>query len=276
MRVDLHLHSHVSDGDLSPTALVHAASEAALDVIALTDHDTAEGVSEALSAAADLPISVIPGIEISTRSDPHEFHILGYWIDPDAPSMRNHAQGAATRRLQRMEKMVERLRALGVPITMEEVHTAAGPDVRTLGRPHLARALLAGGFIRAFNEAFLRFIGDGGPAFVEQDFPSPRAAIEAIHQAGGVAVWAHPPLHLVEDLLPAFVEWGLDGVECNRPNLTPGEIEHLRALASHAQLLVTGGSDWHGPRRNFELGTFWLRPEQVSQLLAVGGIVAAS
>lgn len=276
MRIDLHLHSHVSDGDLSPSALVQAAAGAQLDVIALTDHDTAEGVEEALATAADLPITVVPGIEISTRADPHEFHILGYWIDPAAPSMKAHAEAAATRRLRRMERMVERLNELGVPVSMGEVHTAAGPDVRTLGRPHLARAMLAGGHIRSFNEAFLRYIADGGPAFVEQDFPSPRAAIEAIHQAAGVAVWAHPPLHLAEELLPAFAEWGLDGVECNRPNLTPGEVDHLRGLAARHQMLTTGGSDWHGPRRNFELGTFWLKPEQLPEILAIGGIVATS
>lgn len=276
MRIDLHLHSHVSDGDLSPAALVQAAAGAELDVIALTDHDTAEGVEEALVTAADLPITVVPGVEISTRSDPHEFHILGYWIDPAAASMRAHAEAAATRRSRRMERMVERLNELGVPVAMEEVHTAAGPDVRTLGRPHLARALLAGGHIRSFNEAFMRYIGDGGPAFVEQDFPSPQAAIEAIHQGGGVAVWAHPPLNLAEELMPSFVEWGLDGVECNRPNLSPGEVDHLRRLAELHQLMITGGSDWHGPRRNFELGTFWLKPEQVPQLLAVGGIVDGS
>jgi 3',5'-nucleoside bisphosphate phosphatase len=272
MKIDLHLHSHISDGDLSPAALVSAAVGAGLDVIALTDHDTAAGVDEALAAALDLPVTVIPGIEISTCTPPHELHVLGYWIDPKSPSILAHQASAAIRRAERMERMVARMVELGVPVTMEEVRRAAGPEARTLGRPHLARALLAGGFTRSFADAFNRFIGDGGPAFVSQDFPSPQAAITAIHDGGGVAVWAHPPLDIVDALLPRFVEWGLDGVECYRPNLTPGDVDRLQRLARQHSLFTTGGSDWHGPRRHFELGEFNLNPQQLVELLAIGGL----
>lgn len=274
MKIDLHLHSHVSDGDLSPAALVHAAAAAGLDVIALTDHDTAAGVQEAIAASAGLPVTVIPGIEISTCTPPHELHVLGYWIDADRPSIVAHQAAAIIRRVERMERMVGRMVELGVPVTMEEVRRAAGPEARTLGRPHLARALLAGGLIRSFADAFNRYIGDGGPAFVAQDFPSPEAAIAAIHEAGGVAVWAHPPLEIVEELLPHFARWGLDGVECFRPSVSGPDAERLQRLARENGLFVTGGSDWHGPRKNFALGEFNLRAEQVGGLLAVGGLGA--
>lgn len=272
MKIDLHLHSHVSDGDLSPTALAHAAATAGLDVIALTDHDTAAGVEEAIAAALELPLRVIPGIEISTSTGPYELHVLGYWIDPKSTSILAHQAAAAIRRVERMERMVERMRQLGVPITMEEVRQAAGPEARTLGRPHLARALLAGGFTRSFADAFNRYIGDGGPAFVSQDFPTPEAAIAAIHQGGGVAVWAHPPLEVADELVPSFAAWGVDGIECYRPNVSAGDAERLLRLARAHGLFVTGGSDWHGPRRSFGVGEFFLRPEQAPEILARGGL----
>lgn len=266
MRIDLHLHSYVSDGDLSPTALVAAAVAARLDVIALADHDTAAGVEEARLAAAMLPIQVVPALEISTRLDPHDFHVLGYWIDPVSPPILEHQRASVVRRMERMERMCGRLREMGVPITYAEVATAAGPEVRSIGRPHLARALLAGGHTRSFGEAFARYISDGGPAFVVQDFPSPAEAIEVIHRAGGVAVWAHPPLDLVEELLPSFVGWGLDGVECYRPNLPPDGVAGMVDLTRRSGLFPTGGSDWHGPHRA-ALGDFCLREEQVAELL---------
>lgn len=243
-------------------------------MIAITDHDTAAGVDEAVAAAGEHPLAVVPGIEISTCTSPHELHVLGYWIDPRAPAIIAHQTAAAVRRVRRMERMVEKLVGMGVPVSMEEVRTAAGPEARTLGRPHLARALLAAGFIRSFSEAFNRYIGDRGPAFVAQDFPTPRDAIDAIHASGGVAVWAHPPLEVAEELMPSFADWGLDGVECFRPNTTPPDAERLQNLAERYDLFPSGGSDWHGPRRAFELGSFQVPAERIARLLAVGGITA--
>lgn len=266
MKIDLHLHSHVSDGDLSPAALVEAADAAGLAWIALTDHDTAAGVPQALDAAQGRPVRVVSGIEISTRWGQHEFHILGYGIDPLAPGILAHQTASVLRRGERMRAMCDKLNALGIPVTYDEVERAAGPDVQSIGRPHLARALLAGGHTRYYGEAFARFIADGGPAFVAQGFPSPEEAISVIHAAGGIASWAHPPLDLVESLLPDFVAWGLDGVECFRPNLLPQDVDRLRRLAEHHGLLTTGGSDWHGPHRS-GLGDFFLREEQVGALL---------
>ena len=269
LRIDLHLHSHVSDGELPPAEVVRSAHAAGLDVIALTDHDTAAGYAEAQAVAAGLPIRVIPGLEVSTRWNEHELHILGYWVDPLSPQIVAHQDASVVRRVRRMERMVEKLQGMGIDITMEEVITAAGPGAQSIGRPHLARALLAGGHTRYYGEAFARYISDQGPAFVAESFPTPEQAIEMIHGAGGVAVWAHPPLELFAEEIPRFVQWGLDGVECYRPSLTPEEVLMLERATRDLGLLPTGGSDWHGPHRA-PLGDFYVRPQQVAGLLEAG------
>lgn len=272
MKIDLHLHSHVSDGHLAPAELVRAAVSAGLDLIALADHDTAAGVPAAMATAALLPVGVVPAIEMSTRWEEHEFHILGYWIDPLSPPILEHQAASVRRRTERMQGMVERLQGLGVPIEYEQVVEAAGPEAQSIGRPHLARALLAAGHTRYYGEAFARYISDSGPAFVTQDFPSPAEAIERIHAAGGVASWAHPPMPLLDALAPRMAEWGIDALECYRPLLTREEVEVLVGTARRLGLFPTGGSDWHGPHRS-ALGDFHIRQEDVRELLAKGGIL---
>jgi 3',5'-nucleoside bisphosphate phosphatase len=274
-RSDLHMHSHISDGQLSPTELMRSAARGGLHAVSLTDHDTAGGIAEARRAAHEEGIHLIPGIEISTVWEVHEFHILGYWIDPDAASILDHQDRALGRRKRRMEKMVLRLQEMGIPVTFEEVVEAAGPGTHALGRPHLARALFAGGHTRYHGEAFTRFIGDGGPAFVAEDFPTPLQGIQRIHDAGGLAFWAHPPLDIFASMLPQFLDWGLDGMECFRPSLTGAEMQLLEHSARQYGLMTSGGSDWHGPHRAM-LGDFALRLEDVSQLLSFGGIVGPS
>ena len=272
MKIDLHLHSHVSDGDLAPLELVKGAVAAGLDIIALTDHDTAAGVPQALAAAAALPVGVVPGIEISTRWMEHELHVLGYWIDPLSAPVLAHQTASVERRTDRMRRMVARLQEIGLPVTYEDVLAAAGPEARSIGRPHLARALFAGGHTRFYGEAFARYISDAGPAFVSQAFPSPAQAIATIHAAGGVAVWAHPPLGLLDPFMPGMVEWGVDGIECFRPHCAPPDVDRLLRTARRFGVFPTGGSDWHGPHRS-SLGDFWIREEDVYELLTVGGIV---
>ena len=274
-RVDLHMHSHVSDGHLSPAALVAAAVAGGLDVIALTDHDTAEGVEAAMAAAEGTSLLVIPGIEISTRSGGAEYHILGYWIDPTAPGIIRHQQSGVLRRIDRMRRMVERLQEMGLGITYEDVERAAGNAVVSIGRPHLARALMERGITRYHGEAFERYISDTGPAFVDQILPSPEEAIRTIHEAGGIAVWAHPPATAVDVELDGFVRSGLDGVECYRPSHTPGESAALESRVRRLGLIPTGGSDWHGPHRS-PLGEFHLRAPQVAEVLTWSGAPRAA
>ncbi len=265
MKIDLHLHSYVSDGQLSPTQLMEAARAGGLNMVALTDHDTAAGVAEAREAADRLGLEFIPGIELSTRHGESEFHVLGYGIDPESDAMRAHQTSSVVGRTERMQAMVGRLHELGVRVTFDEVLSAAGP-AESLGRPHLARALLARGHTRYYGEAFSRFISDGGPAFVSQGFPEVGEAVRTIHDAGGLAVWAHPPLDLFEAHIPEFRAVGLDGVECFRPGTLPLDIQWLEGITRNLGLFPTGGSDWHGPHRS-ALGDFFIRPDDIPEVL---------
>lgn len=270
MRIDLHLHSTASDGDLSPADLVHAASAAALDVIALTDHDTAAGVRDAQLAGGDRP-RVIPGIEVSGSGDGGELHFLGYYIDPCHPALARYGRHARARREDRIREMIRRLNTHGVAVEYDEVLAAAGPATAALGRPHLARALLSRGVVRTFGEAFSRFLADDRPAYVPVDLLAPADAIALIHAAGGIAVWAHPPLGDVEQAARRHADTGLDGIECFRPRITSTGAERLARIARSLGLVVTGGSDWHGLSHG-DLGDFHLRREDVADLLALGGL----
>lgn len=267
MRVDLHMHSWVSDGDVAPAEVVRLARAARLDVIAMTDHDTAAGVEEAVREAEGLPIAVVPGIEISSRWETHELHILGYWIDPRSSAILQHQEKAVKRRYDRMVEMVERLKAQGLEISMDDVEAAAGPETKTLGRPHLARALFARGYTRYFGEAFSRYIGEGKPAFVAEGFPLPADAIDAIHAAGGKAVWAHPPSEWFGEGIELMASWGLDGVECYRPGTAPPDVQIFEAGARAHGLFPTGGSDWHGPQRS-TLGEFAVPADRIPEILS--------
>jgi predicted metal-dependent phosphoesterase TrpH len=270
-RVDLHIHTHASDGQLSPAAVVHAAVRGRLDVIAITDHDTVAGVNEALAAARGQPITVVPGIELSTRHGPHEIHILGYFIDPDSPALRDYQSAAGDRRAMRMQEMVRRLQGQGVGVSYEDVLRIAGPEASSLGRPHLARALQEAGHTRSVGEAFDLYLKDGGSAFVDTAFPPVQDAIATIHAAGGVAVWAHPELAVFDSEVRTFARWGLNGIECFRPTTPPVESMLFDKVAREMGLFRTGGSDWHGPHRG-RLGDWAVRSDEVRELLDLKGL----
>ena len=275
MRIDLHIHSTASDGALPPDAVVRAARDGGLDIIALTDHDTVAGVPLAIAeAAADgrtqWPI-VIPAIEVSSTLNGTELHILGYFIDPAHEALRDYGDEAARRRIDRMRGMIEKLERLGVQIGLDDVIRAAGPEASVIGRPHLARALVDQGAVATFTEAFERYIADNGPAFLPTEMLDPREAVALIHAAGGIAVWAHPPQPTFENELRRLVGWGLDGVECFRPRNTPDEVRRMLDGAKRYSLLTTGGSDWHGGW-HAPLGAFHLTREQVQAFLERGGL----
>lgn len=268
------MHSWASDGDVSPTEVVRIAAAARLDVIAVTDHDIASGVQEACLEAANHSVTVVPGIEISSMWEGRELHILGYWIDPFSPPILEHQELAVRRRSVRMEAMIERLRGLGLEVSMNDVELAAGPSVKALGRPHLARALFNRGHTRYYADAFNRYIGDLGPAYVAEGFPLPADAIDTIHRAGGVAVWAHPAPAWFREGIPLLQEWGIDGVECYRPGMLEADV-HLFERETHARgLLPTGGSDWHGPQRS-KMGDFAVDGARIREVLRIGGVLVA-
>lgn len=270
MRIDLHLHSTASDGSLTPAALAHAAARGGLDVIALADHDTVAGIDEASRAAAGA-VHVIPAIEISATHHAGELHVLGYFVDPSHPALIEYSGEAVRARRIRMHGMLERLERLGVHVEYEEVAAVAGPDGDAIGRPHLARALIQRGYVQSFSDAFDRYIGDRAPAFLPTELLPPAAAIDLIHGAGGVAVWAHPRASLFKREIRRFARWGLDGVECFRPRCPPEECLALEATTRTLGLLVTGGSDWHGEWHG-RLGEFSMSREEVGAFLCHGGI----
>jgi predicted metal-dependent phosphoesterase TrpH len=270
VRIDLHLHSTASDGSLSPSALVCAARAGGLHIIALTDHDTAAGFDEGNDAGIG-SIHVIPGIEVSTTHECGDVHVLGYFIDPKHARIVAYMRDAEERRRERMRTMLGRLDEMGVNVPWEEVLAAAGPAARVIGRPHLARALIVRGYAQSHAEAFDRFIGDHGPAYMPVDLATPRQAIELIHEAGGIAVWAHPRFEAFQRELGRFVEWGLDGVECYRPRCDPTESLQLESETRRLGLLTTGGSDWHGSWHG-KLGAFSVTEDEVGAFLERGGI----
>jgi predicted metal-dependent phosphoesterase TrpH len=270
LRLDLHLHTTASDGSLSPSALVWAARSGGLDVIAIADHDTCAGVEDARKALPN-DVHVVPAVELSTTYEGCELHILGYFIDHTHASMKRYSEEAELKRRQRIAGMLEKLKPYGVKLTLEDVLKAADSGTHMIGRPHLARALAQRGYVQTVSEAFDRFIGDSGPAFLPTQLLSPKQGIDLIHEVGGVAVWAHPRASALEKHLTTLAEYGLDGVECYRPNASPTEVAVVEQHARSKSLLVTGGSDWHGSWQG-RLGDFYIGPDEVEALLEVGGM----
>jgi hypothetical protein len=270
LRIDLHIHTTASDGSLSPGAVVATARAGGLHVIAIADHDTVAGVGDAQIAAEGI-VHVIPAVELSTYVDGVEFHVLGYYIDPLDAALLVHSARASGARVTRMREMLDRLAGIGVNVTFEEVLAAAGPKPDSIGRPHLARALVQRGYAPSVSEAFDRYIGDQGPAFVPTALITPFEAIDIIHAAAGVAVWAHPRPDALQTALGGLVAHGLDGVECYRPRLTHADTERISTIAESAGLFVTGGSDWHGEWQG-RLGDFAVERDEIGAFLEIGGI----
>jgi 3',5'-nucleoside bisphosphate phosphatase len=272
-RVDLHLHTTASDGGLAPRDLVQAARAGRLDIIAVADHDTAAGVTDAVAeAVAAGDVRVVPAVEVSSTLAGQDLHVLGYFIDAGHAALARYAARAAERRRERLLQMAGRLRELGLPIADEEV-AAVFATTGSPGRPHLARILVERGWVRSHAEAFERYLGDAGPAFVPVELLTPAAAIALIRETGGAAVWAHPPPAALERELPRLVSWGLAGLECFRPRALPEERNRLLAAARAHGLVASGGSDWHGLWQG-PLGDFAVGEADVRELLAFGEAVS--
>lgn len=241
--VDLHAHSTASDGSRRPADVADAARAAGLCAVALTDHDTVAGLEEAEAAARQHGLRLVAGVELSAVEGNAETHILGLHITERAP-LEHRLVAVREMRMTRAARIVERLNALGMPVTMDAVlREAAGGAV---GRPHVARALIAGGWALDFREAFDRYLGNNRPAFVPKDRLPIAEAIALIHDAGGLAVLAHPGAHLTHERLAALVADGLDGIEVLHPSHSWDDSQRLDALASEFSLVRSGGSDWHG------------------------------
>jgi predicted metal-dependent phosphoesterase TrpH len=240
---DLHTHSTASDGSVAPAALVAGARAAGLAVVGLTDHDTIDGIAPAQQAGLDLGVTVIVGVELSAVEGEHEVHLLGLHLDQLVPLEPALADLRGARR-RRADTMVGALRAIGVAISIEAVMAEAGDGA--VGRPHVARALIAGGWARDQRDAFDRYLGAGRPAYVAKQRLTVPDAIRLLHSAGGVAVLAHPGREGTLARLTALRTLGLDGVEVRHPSHSAEDEARLAALADHLDLVPSGGSDWHG------------------------------
>jgi predicted metal-dependent phosphoesterase TrpH len=241
--VDLHMHSTASDGSIAPAAVVAAAHRAGLSAIALTDHDTVDGVVEAQAAGNLLGVRVVAGVELSAVDDGDEIHVLGLHL-----AHPEHIAAALDElkeaRRDRARVTVERLNSLGIPVTLDAVFAAAGAGA--VGRPHIARALVAGGWARDFRDAFDRWLGNGKPACIEKRTVTFEEAARLIHDAGGLAVYAHPGSGASRADLEELASLGLDSVEVRHPSHTADEIARLATLTDELGLVPSGGSDWHG------------------------------
>lgn len=267
LRLDLHVHSTASDGTLSPSAVVQLAAEAYLQIIALTDHDTTQGIDEALAASEATGVEVVPGVELSTSVDAGELHMLGYLIDYHQSALVSRLAEFQQARRGRADQIVARLNAIGVQLDLDRVRELAGEG--SIGRAHVARALVEAGHVGSMNEAFDRYLSRGRPGYVPRPRLSPVDAVELVHSAGGVAVLAHP--FSVADLdatLPTLVDAGLDGIEVFYSLYNDGQRRALEELAERFSLVPSGGSDFHGPgeREGREIGTAPVPSETVDRL----------
>jgi hypothetical protein len=247
MFADLHLHSRFSDGTWSPEDLVSQARRYGLAALALTDHDTVEGCAPMRAACAAAGLEFIPGTELTAQHNGDEIHILGYGLEARDPRLLAELAKFQAARQDRIREMVARLNGLQVPLAAEAVFALA--NCRAPGRPHVARALVQAGLCANLDEAFERFLKQDRPAWVPKFPMSVSQAIGLIHQAGGVAVLAHPGLNRTDNVIPVLVEAELDGIECFHSKHSAGAARHYLAVAARFGLLVTGGSDCHGSNK---------------------------
>ncbi|MBF4161901.1 PHP domain-containing protein [Nocardioides acrostichi] len=280
-RIDLHTHSRCSDGTQSPTELVQAAAAAGLDVLGLTDHDTAEGWAEAGTAAREHGLTLVPGMEISTRLDGRGVHLLAYLPDPTFPPLVEHLRLILDGRRSRVPAVVERLRALGIDVTEADVARVSG-DSAASGRPHVADALVAVGAVRDRTEAFRRYLNPGMPAYVDRYAAPLREILGVVTAAGGVSVIAHAwgrrrTRDPDEAALAELAALGLTGLEVDHQDHPPAAREALRAIARDLGLIVTGSSDHHGLGKvDHELGCNTTDPAELERLLDAAARAAAA
>jgi predicted metal-dependent phosphoesterase TrpH len=273
--IDLHCHTTASDGTLSPQDLVARALRDGVDVIAVTDHDTTDGIDAAVTAGDELGVRVVPGIELSARTSERNVHVLGYFLDPTSLELRATLTGLRESRLERAQKIVERLVELGYPLTIADVDAQAGAG-RVIARPHIARALVARGLVSSVKEAFgPQLLADGGRADVPKKTLTPADAVRLIRTASGAPVIAHAavghhdgetrgvPVELIDEMCAA----GLAGIEVDHPDHPPLIRDRLRALADERGLVVTGGSDFHGDAGH-ALGNHRTSPDNLEALEA--------
>jgi len=251
--VDLHLHTSHSDGSLTPSDLVNVCFEKGLQIIAISDHDTTEGIREAQKVAEPLGIEIVPSVELGTRLGESEIHVLGYFINPDDVVFQEMLENYREAREVRAKNIVLQLNATGVPLLWEKVSDLAG--FGSIGRPHIAHALIELGYAKDIQEAFQRYLGLGTQGYVPRDLNTPQQAVRVIEENGGIAVIAHPlftntkldrhDIPDLDDLIESLCDEGLKGLEVFYGDYTDGQIKRLLEICRKFQLVPCGGSDYH-------------------------------
>jgi hypothetical protein len=255
LNIDLHIHTTASDGTMSPSQVVQAAAQAGLSVISIADHDTTDGIAEALEAQAAHDIVVVPGVEISASHQAGEAHILGYWMDHDDPAFQAFLERPRSARGRRIIEMCSCLRGLGLEVQPEEVFEEAG-GAEAVGRPHLARVLLDKGYVRDVEEAFQNYLKKGTPGYVKREKTKTAETIAMIHRCGGISAIAHPGLLEDPGLLDSLIKEGAMGIEVLCHEHDDEQVQRFSEIADRNGLLKTGGSDFHGDMlgKSFRLG----------------------
>jgi predicted metal-dependent phosphoesterase TrpH len=245
-KIDLHVHTNASDGKYPPAELVALAARSGLSLLAITDHDTISGIAPALEAARAFPdLKIIPGVEISSHAPGSEVHVLGYFIDSGNPELLKQLATLGESRQDRAKAIVEKLRGLGLDISLERVQEIAGDG--SIGRPHIAQALMEKGYVSSFQDVFTRYIGQGGPAYVERIKLTPDEAVKLILRCGGLPVLAHPStINDAEAVVSRLAAAGLVGLEAYYKDYSNEQRQDMVDLAARYKLIATGGSDFHG------------------------------
>jgi len=261
---DLHIHTSVSDGMLTPCELARAALQSGLDFLSVTDHNSLGALEEVGGALAGGRIRFIPGVELSAQPrDGDEIHILGYGFGGELGPLEELCREVRRRKRDQLREIAFRLHRYGVDVDAEQAIEAH--EGGAVGRPVLAELLVRDGIVETLGQAFRRYLGRDSPAFVPMGYVSPRRCIEAIHRAGGLAVLAHPSIDTIDRWIQPLAALGLDGVEAYRPSLTGNDQLYVEKAAEHFGLFVTGGSDWHGRRSEAPLGAFWISEDETRE-----------
>ncbi|MFA5804470.1 MAG: PHP domain-containing protein [Melioribacteraceae bacterium] len=264
-KIDLHTHTNLSDGALSPIELVQKAYERGLDIISITDHDSVNGIKEATAYAKELGIDVVTGLEISTDLDDKEIHLLAYFIDIDHEELQKYLSFFRDERIHRAKRIVQKLRNLGLSIKLDDVLDRAKNSA--VGRPHIAYTLVDLGIIQNYQQAFEKYIGDYGPAYERKIHVSPQSALKLINDAGGLSFIAHPG-YMKENLLLSLIKAGVDGIECIHPSHSENQVQFYRGIVNQYCILESGGSDFHGGKKadDDNLGKFFIGTNQLEAM----------
>lgn len=264
-KTDLHLHSYHSDGYHAPEKLIEKANSHGIKILSITDHDSVNGIGEAIEYAEKFGIEVIPGVEISTDIRDTEVHILGYFVDPKNKDFEHYLNFFREERYKRAIRMVKKLNILGLDITLDDVLVFAKDSA--IGRPHIAQALLAKGQVKSFFEAFYKYIGNHAPAYERKVHLSPQSAFKIISDAGGLSFIAHPG-NMPEILIKELIDAGVDGIEVIHPSHSPEQVRFYKGIVIEYFLLESGGSDFHGGKREDDenLGKYYTSPKVVDTM----------